>query len=292
MGPVTLCEFLVGSDFSMDCGEECGSYRVVLLDSGRTECVREGESVACGPGSVAVYPPEGRFATRWAVGSKMISVKIDRRAVDDALSDALGRPVTSQPDFIPLMARNAAATRSWINMLMLFKEQSFRPDSLLNQPLVGAPFADSLVRGFLLAADHSHRHALTRDEQLVAPRAIRAAVDIIEEEAHLPLTLTSIAARTHMSVRSLQQGFQRYVGTSPMAYLREVRLHRAHQALLQSDPTSVTVASVANRWGFTNLGRFAAAHSARYREPPVKTLRRSMFHRSEITVGPHGVNKN
>jgi hypothetical protein len=37
----------------------------------------------------------------------------------------------------------------------------------------------------------------------------------------------------------------------------------------------VTVASVANQWGFSNLGRFAAAHAARYREPPVKTLRRS-----------------
>jgi transcriptional regulator GlxA family with amidase domain len=60
-----------------------------------------------------------------------------------------------------------------------------------------------------------------------------------------------------------------------MAYLREVRLRRAHQALLESDPSTATVASVAYRWGFTNLGRFAAAHAARYREPPVKTLRRS-----------------
>jgi transcriptional regulator GlxA family with amidase domain len=52
-------------------------------------------------------------------------------------------------------------------------------------------------------------------------------------------------------------------------------LRRAHQALLESDPSTATVASVAYRWGFTNLGRFAAAHAARYREPPVKTLRRS-----------------
>jgi transcriptional regulator GlxA family with amidase domain len=60
-----------------------------------------------------------------------------------------------------------------------------------------------------------------------------------------------------------------------MAYLREVRLRRAHQHLLDSDPSIVTVASVAYRWGFTNLGRFAAAHAARYSEPPVTTLRRT-----------------
>jgi transcriptional regulator GlxA family with amidase domain len=52
-------------------------------------------------------------------------------------------------------------------------------------------------------------------------------------------------------------------------------LRRAHQTLLESDPSTVTVASVAYDWGFTNLGRFAAAHAARYREPPVQTLRRS-----------------
>jgi hypothetical protein len=45
--------------------------------------------------------------------------------------------------------------------------------------------------------------------------------------------------------------------------------------LIESDPATVTVASVASDWGFTNLGRFAAAHAARYREQPAKTLRRT-----------------
>lgn len=275
MGPVTLSEIAVGSDLPMDGGQVCGSYRVIVVQAGRAEVEHRGRSVIGGPGSAAVFAPEGLDTGRWDAGTKMICFKIDRSAVDDALSDALGRQVTSQIDFTPAMPTNAAPTRSWINMLVSFKEQFFRPDSVLNQPLVGLPFVDGLVRGFLLAAEHSHRDALISDERLVAPRAIRTAVEIIEEEAHLPLTLSSIATRSHISVRTLQQGFQRHLGTSPMAYLREVRLRRAHQALLESDPTTVTVASVAYRWGFTNLGRFAAAHTARYREPPVRTLRRS-----------------
>jgi AraC-like DNA-binding protein len=279
MGPVTVAEFVVGSDLAMDSGEECGSYRVVVLAAGSTECRHGDECVRCGPGTAAVFPPKGLAMARWAAGSKIISVKLDRRAVDDALSDALGREVTSQPDFTPLMPIGAVATRSWINMVVLFKEQFFRPQSLVNQPLVGMPFADSLVRGFLLAADHSSRDALLGDEQQIAPRAVRAAVGIIEEEAHLPLTLSAIAARSHVSVRSLQQGFQRHLSTSPMAYLREVRLRRAHETLLRSDPSTVTVAAVAYQWGFTNLGRFAAAHAARYRETPTETLRRRVFHR-------------
>jgi AraC-like DNA-binding protein len=279
MGPVTLSELIVGSDMSLDSGELCNTYRVIVLQAGRTESVFRGVSVPAGPGTAAVYAPEGVGATRWAAGARMICFKIDRIAVEDALGDLLGRPVTSGLDFTPAMPTDAA-TRSWIKMLALFKEQLFQPNSLLSHPLVGLPFADSLVRGFLVAADHSHRGAFAGDEQLAAPRTVRIAVDIIEEEVHLPLTVSSIAARCHVSVRSLQHGFRRYMGVSPMEYLREVRLRRAHQSLLASDPSATSVASVAYQWGFKNLGRFAAAHTARYEEPPAATLRRSPFRRN------------
>jgi transcriptional regulator GlxA family with amidase domain len=94
------------------------------------------------------------------------------------------------------------------------------------------------------------------------------------------LTVAALAARSHVSVRSLQQGFRAHVGTTPTAYLREVRLRRAHRDLLAADPSTVTVASVAYRWGFSNLGRFAAAYTARYQEPPSKTLHGKTFRRS------------
>jgi transcriptional regulator GlxA family with amidase domain len=109
-------------------------------------------------------------------------------------------------------------------------------------------------------------------------------VQIIEEEAHLPLTVSSIAARCLVSVRSLQQDFRRYMDISPMAYLRNVRLRRAHQCLLETDPSVTSVASVAYNWGFTNLGRFAAVHTARYDEPPAATLRRRVSRRTQSNV--------
>ena len=162
-------------------------------------------------------------------------------------------------------------------MLSVFAEQVFRPDGIIRQPMVGLPFVDSLIRGLMLGADNPYRSAITGETHSASPPAIRAAVDIIEAEAHLPLTASSIAKRCHVSVRALQQGFRRYMGVSPMAYLREVRLRRAHDCLLASEPSVTSVASVAYQWGFKNLGRFAAAHSARYDEPPSTTLRRSPF---------------
>ena len=50
----------------------------------------------------------------------------------------------------------------------------------------------------------------------------------MEAEAHLPRTLATLATRSHVSTRALQQGFRRHLQTTPMAYLRDVRLRRAH----------------------------------------------------------------
>nr|WP_082983003.1 AraC family transcriptional regulator [Mycobacterium sp. 1423905.2] len=275
MGPMTFVDLVANSDVSLDSGEQCSGYRVNFVRSGHLEATHRGSSLRAGPGTVAVYPPQGRAVARWGAGSRMLAVKIDSDAVNDALSDALGRQVTSHPDFAQEMPVNVAPTRSWVTMMLTVTEQVFRPDSLLNQPMVGLPIADSLVRGFLLAAAHSYRDAIARDCGQAPPRAIRAAIDILDTEAHLPTTVSSIAARSHVSVRSLQEGFRRHLGVSPMTYLREVRLRRAHQTLLESDPSEITVASVAHSWGFNHLGRFAALHAERYGEAPSVTLYRT-----------------
>ena len=276
IGPILVVELVVGSDVELHCGELCTAYRVNVPRSGRVESVHRGSSLAVGPGAAAVYQPEGDAGARWPEGTRLLGVRIDRCAVEDALSDALGRQLMSQIDFASCMSVKAGAARSWINMLFVFVEQLFRPDGVLNKPLAGLPFVDSLVRGLLLAVDNPYRSAITGETHVVSPRAVRAAVEIIEDEAHLPLTVSSIAARCHVSVRSLQEGFRRCLDASPMTYLREVRLRRAHESLLESDPSTTSVAAVAYHWGFTNLGRFAAAHTARYDEPPAATLRRSL----------------
>ena len=275
IGPLAIGELVVDSDMSLDCGDLCSAYRVNVLQSGRLESVHRKSPITAGPGSVTVYQPRGDASAHWSAGSRMIAVKIDHGLVDDALSDALGRQVTAQIDFQPTVSTTNSAAQSWLKMLLMLTEELFAPGSVLTQPLVGSPYVDSLVRGLLLVADHPDRDAVVAEPKLAAPRAIRAAIDIIEAEPDLPLTISALAARSYVSVRSLQQGFRRELGVSPMGYLRQVRLRRAHQALQHSDPSIDTVAAIAYQWGFTNLGRFAAAHTARYGETPVVTLRRT-----------------
>jgi AraC-like DNA-binding protein len=287
-GPVVVAQIDTDTDLDISCGTLRSTYRVNVARSGRVESRHRGSSLTAGTDTAVVYQPEGDASSRWAAGSRILSIRIDRCVVEDARSDSLGQQCTSQIDFTSSISVQCPASHSWVNMMSLFADQLFRADSVLSQPMVGLPFVDSLVHGLLLVADHPYRHVVSGGTPAVGSRAIRAAVELIQAEAHLPLTVSSIAARCHISVRSLQQEFRRHLGTSPMAYLREVRLRRAHQSLLESDPSTTSVAAVAYDWGFTNLGRFAAAHAARYNELPAITLRRRPSGRSQTMVGRAG----
>ncbi|WP_160057046.1 helix-turn-helix transcriptional regulator, partial [Shewanella litoralis] len=83
-----------------------------------------------------------------------------------------------------------------------------------------------------------------------------------------------LAGQLGISVRTLQDGFTRHVGLPPITYLREIRLAQAHADLAAGD-AGTSVSATACKWGFTHLGRFAAAYRDRYGEHPSETLRAS-----------------
>ncbi|WP_144713548.1 helix-turn-helix domain-containing protein [Curtobacterium pusillum] len=103
---------------------------------------------------------------------------------------------------------------------------------------------------------------------------VRKAVEYMHAFAHTPISTTDVAEHVGLSVRGLQQAFQRQVGTAPNAMLRGVRLDRVRDELVRSAPGEVTVAAVAMRWGFAHLGRFSGAYAARFAEYPRDTLHR------------------
>lgn len=74
-----------------------------------------------------------------------------------------------------------------------------------------------------------------------------------------------------MSPRGLQSAFQRVHGTTPMTYLRGVRLLLARQQLESGNASSVS--DVARTVGITHLGRFSGAYRDAFGELPGETLR-------------------
>lgn len=70
-------------------------------------------------------------------------------------------------------------------------------------------------------------------------------------------------------------GFRRYRDTTPMAFLRNVRLERVRLDLLRAKEENrpATVTYVALIWGFSDLGHFTAAYARKFNELSSQTLR-------------------
>ena len=105
------------------------------------------------------------------------------------------------------------------------------------------------------------------------PTALRRATAFIHENAHRDITLSDIADAVNLTPRSVQYTFRRHLGTTPLEYLRRVRLDRAHRELLAADPRVDTVMAIAGRWGFTHPGRFSSVYKRTFGTPPSETLR-------------------
>jgi len=113
----------------------------------------------------------------------------------------------------------------------------------------------------------------TRQDRLDAhPGTLGHAIAFIDEHAHQDITITDIAAAAHVSVRAVQLAFRHQLDTTPLAYLRRVRLSHAHRNLMAADPADETVTAVAYRWGFTSTSQFTALYQQAYGVPPSHTL--------------------
>jgi AraC-like DNA-binding protein len=273
VGPITVGDITYATDVAIGFDENRASYQVLVPLQGWLESRHRGQQLTSTPGRAAIYRPDGEMTVlRWPGGSRHLAVKIDQVAVDRALEILVDIPPDSPIPFTATLPLQAAAAQDWVRLLLMVHRQLQCPDSLIRHPLVWDPLVDSLIHGLLLVADHPYRDALAAPAAPGRPAAVRDAMDIIEARPHLPLTTSTLAMHCHVSVRTLQAGFQRHLGMSPMAYVRVVRLRHAHRDLCSADPSHHTVAAIAHRWGFTHLSRFAAAHKTMYGQSPLQVL--------------------
>jgi AraC-like DNA-binding protein len=236
---------------------------------GKIERETGGEMVRAGPGDVfLVARPDRPYTVRWDdVGLQLIRVSPAVLAEVAGVGQAGRLRFTSLVPEAPASARQLAATVDFIGSRLLAS-----PEAVASPLLMGG--ATRLLAGAMLTA---FRHETGRPaERLPGPGStatLRRAMAFIEEFAGHDIGAVDIAAGAHVTLRAVQHAFQRHLGTTPTAYLRQVRLDRARQELRAASPAHATVTEIASRWGFPSPSRFTAHYRAAYGELPRDTLR-------------------
>jgi AraC-like DNA-binding protein len=272
-GPVTLGRLEYGAEVSLDFGE-LDYYHVSIPLSGHVEAI-SGESLVSTRGQGVVYPPVGHTTIRrWSADCIQHELKIRCGYLETELESMLGRPIRRGPGrFAGVFDVTNGPAASWVQLVRTLASGLNGESSIFCDPLMAGQLAKTIVTGLLLAAPHEYRDELDQTAAPVRPRTVKRAIDVIRAAPEQPFTLPGLAQLVGCSPRSLQEGFRRYVGVSPMTYLRDVRLSGAHNELLACTPTERSVADIAYRWGFQHLGRFAAEYKRHYDESPSCTLR-------------------
>ncbi|NLH81826.1 MAG: AraC family transcriptional regulator [Phyllobacteriaceae bacterium] len=107
-----------------------------------------------------------------------------------------------------------------------------------------------------------------------APHYVRRAEEIFSVEAREAPTVGDVARRVGVSARTLSEGFRRFRGISPRAFLAARRLEGLRSDL-QTAPAHFGIADIAIDWGYVNFGALAGAYRRRFGELPSQTRNRA-----------------
>lgn len=107
------------------------------------------------------------------------------------------------------------------------------------------------------------------NDQLPLPQPLREAVNELQEHYADPVSIAALAAKLNYSSVYFSRYFKAYLGTSPKAYLGQVRLERAAERLLT---TQESIQTIARKTGFRTEKNFFVTFKQHYQLTP-KTYR-------------------
>jgi len=252
---------------------ELGDFYLVQIPIQGTAAVSHGNSkYYVNPNQGSVLNPHVPTTMIWDQGCKKILIQIQKSRLEQHFFDLFGFFPQQPICFSGSINFSNPKSRTLLELAFyLVNETDAGRLSIGSGSLLGFQFEAALMTALLENQPHNYSNlAAQKSEEKACPRAIRMAREIIESRLGDDISVNDIAKESGLNVRSLQSGFRLYVGKSPMAYMRDARLAKAHLDLVAAKPGD-QITDIALRWGFNHLGRFSKFYKAHYGVTPRQT---------------------
>ncbi len=272
LGEVTAGLLSYGRTIHLQTGDATQFHVNVTLDGRAASRSGSEDRLMTTRGQAVVFPVGEPAQMTWSEDARHLCLMASRASLEGELEHLLGRSLPKRLTFERCLRTEVG--HEWRPAIDLVRRELENPQGLLSRPRVARHLEGLVVDGLLLTQPHNYRDLLHAPVPPGGAGAVARAAELVEELYGESWTVVRLAQEVHLSVRALQYGFKRDFDMSPMAYLKRVRLRRAHEELLASGPEITTVQAVALDCGFFHMGRFAAAYREAYGEPPSRTLAR------------------
>ncbi|MEU6147534.1 AraC family transcriptional regulator [Streptomyces sp. NPDC047081] len=244
-------------------------YLLNIVVDGGVEVTSRGATVCVPGGSAYVMSPHEQVRIMLAPQTTGIMAKIPRSTLEEAFGRLSGESVVKPVEFAVLADPDAA----WQGCLRSAVAAVDHCDSGIVPAQLGSEIERMVVTSLLMSQRHDAQRALFRPGRSRGSRAADVAAQAMAADPEKCWEITELAEYAGVSLRTLQEGFKGRFGRSPSAYLRGIRLERAHRMLGDSDEAgTLNVTEIAYACGFNHPGRFAIAYRDRYGVSPSTTL--------------------
>ncbi|MGE7064731.1 helix-turn-helix transcriptional regulator [Agrobacterium tumefaciens] len=170
---------------------------------------------------------------------------------------------------------NQSANHSLISLIRSFRDLHVDDASTVS-PVAVARFEDLLSHLIIDNVSHnfSHRKGYSLAHK-ITPAQVKRALEFAKAHARDPITSSDMAKAAGVNLRTLQGNFQKFLGTTPIEYLKRIRLEGARRDILHAPPNA-KIARIATNWGFVHMGRFSMEYRSRFGVNPAADLRRDV----------------
>ncbi|HUN96215.1 MAG TPA: helix-turn-helix domain-containing protein [Bradyrhizobium sp.] len=193
--------------------------------------------------------------------------------------DSYGKALTGREIAPPLKTRILHPARAdALRFQRVFREvchlAEVRP-SLVERSEVARAMEQEMLHAVIncLAAADTEDHPRTRHH---LTKVMARFEEGLCKHVDKKLKMAALCAEIGVPERSLRVCCSKFLGVSPARYSLLRRLNQARSALRRADPSVATVAEIARKHQFLELGRFAVMYRTTFGELPSATLRRDL----------------
>lgn len=213
------------------------------------------------------------FMFHMPMGMKLLSITFERELFEQAMEQTASAKelnrLLRQPVIRVSPQRFAQARR---RLLTLFSQALMHgnldstPDRevALEQTMLG-----ELLQLMTDPACDKHQRTSSSTRSFIVDKCHRLTT---AEMINVP-SVIGLCERLQVSRRTLQNSFRSVAETTPLNYLRSVRLNGVRRTLMSTRPCELTIGDAAAQFGFYHLSHFAAEYQELFAELPSHTAR-------------------
>nr|WP_174505880.1 AraC family transcriptional regulator [Acinetobacter sp. Marseille-Q1620] len=264
-----------GTDAAIVNEKKLHCYSISLPLSGEQELSIQNQRIHSNSSTGLILNPQEELMLDISGDCKKIHLAIPKEKVDQVLRDLIRQDLPHDIIFSAEMDMNTLHISQWWKQIHFYLDEIslFGIHSL--QPMY-QEIESLLIKKLLLLQKNNYSEILKQRLDSNFPRSLQLAIEYIQNHSKQEISLQHLSEASYTSVSKLNSLFKEHLYTSPMQYVKNIRLKAVH-ATLCNTPLS-NIAEIALEHGFNHMGHFSRDYKLMFGETPKQTVKRFYKH--------------